>query len=104
MTMKRHFLPQGIAIAMTKQQFCFATGCSPYKLRNLLQKNADKYARIGYNKYDKLLMPIVVDQLLSDTRLRISQDYYIQYIRGQKGYEYVFSSENTDAYPSLNTK
>ena len=34
--MKRNFLPEFVGISMTKSQFCFATGCSPYKLRCLL--------------------------------------------------------------------
>lgn len=85
MSMKRHFLPLGVAIAMTKSQFCFSTGCSPYKLRVLLSQNAAVYEKLGYRKWDKLLMPAVVDQLIHDTGLRICTDYYQQYVLGQRG-------------------
>lgn len=83
--MKRAFLPQGIGIAITKSQFCFSTGCSPYKLKCTIEKRKDKYRRLGLGKYDKLLMPSVVQELLSDTGLRIDMQYYIQYLKGKKG-------------------
>lgn len=83
--MKRHFLPAVVAIAMTKSQFCFCTGLTPYKLREVLSENPTKWARLGYHKYDKLLMPAVVRELLAATGLRIDMDYYIQYVKGQRG-------------------
>ena len=83
--MKRHFLPSGIAIAMTKSQFCFCTGLTPYKLRQLLTSTPEKWERLGYSKYDKLLMPAVTRELLSVTKLRVDMDYFIQYIQGQRG-------------------
>lgn len=83
--MKRHFLPLGIGIAMTKSQFCFATGCTPYRLKQIIAEKAAKYQRLGLSKYDKMLMPIVVQELLADTHLRIDMGFYIQYIQGQKG-------------------
>lgn len=83
--MKRNFLPEFIAISMTKAQFCFSTGLTPYRLRMLLERKADKYARLGYHKYDKLLMPAVVRELLQDSGLRIDVDYYTQYVAGQRG-------------------
>lgn len=83
--MKRNFLPDFVGISMTKSQFCFSTGITPYKLRCLLLKNAAKYKRLGYNKWDKLLMPSVVRELLADTKLRIDIDYYSQYVAGQRG-------------------
>lgn len=70
---------------MTKGQFCFATGITPYKLKQVINRNQAKYARLGYNKYDKLLMPSVVRELLNDTKLKIDIDYYSQYIAGQRG-------------------
>lgn len=70
---------------MTKGQFCFATGCTPYKLKELIKKNAKKYERLGLKKYDKMLMPAVVRELCADTGLRIDVDYYTQYIAGQRG-------------------
>lgn len=91
--MKRHYLPDFVAIAMTKSQFCFCTGCSPYKLRNILSKNESLFASIGYNKYDKLLMPAVVRQLLHLTGLRIDLDDYTQYVAGQRGNTYAAVAE-----------
>lgn len=84
--MKRYFLPQGIGIAITKSQFCFSTGCTPYRLKQTIQKKSAKYERLGLRKYDKMLMPIVVQELLSDTGLRIDMNYYIQYMKGVRGY------------------
>jgi len=83
--MKRNFLPEYVGIAMTKSQFCFATGLTPYKLRTLLLSKADKYHRLGYNNWDKMLMPAVIRELLADTGLRIDVDYYTQYVAGQRG-------------------
>lgn len=83
--MKRNFIPDYVGISMTKSQFCFATGCSPYKLRCLLSEKAEKYKRLGYRKWDKLLMPAVVRELLADTGLSIDIDYYSQYVAGQRG-------------------
>lgn len=83
--MKRNFLPEYAGISMTKSQFCFSTGCTPYKLRCLLSEKAKKYRKLGYRKWDKLLMPAVVRELLADTGLRIDIDYYTQYVSGQRG-------------------
>lgn len=83
--MKRNFLPEFVGISMTKSQFCFSTGLTPYKLRCLLTENAKKYERLGYRKWDKLLMPAVIREILADTGLRIDVDYYAQYIQGQRG-------------------
>lgn len=83
--MKRNFLPPFVGISMTKSQFCFATGCSPYKLRRLLQEKSEKYRRLGVSKWDKLLMPAVVRELCNDTGLQVDIDYYSQYIAGQRG-------------------
>ena len=70
---------------MTKSQFCFATGCTPYRLKQIIANKATKYQRLGLSHYDKMLMPIVVQELLFDTGLRIDMIFYIQYIQGQKG-------------------
>lgn len=83
--MKRNFLPPYIGIAMTKSQFCFATGLTPYKLRCILLATPQKWHRLGYHKWDKLLMPGVVRELLEQTGLRIDADYYAQYVAGQRG-------------------
>ena len=70
---------------MTKSQFCFSTGCTPYKLRCLLRDKAEKYKRLGVTKWDKQLMPSVVRELCNDTGLKVDIDYYTQYIAGQRG-------------------
>lgn len=83
--MKHHFLPQFAAISMTKSQFCFSTGLTPYKLRCILSENPSKWAKLGYHRWDKLLMPAVVEELLAVTGLRINLDYFTQYVAGQRG-------------------
>lgn len=83
--MQRHFLPDFIGISMTKGQFCFATGCTPYKLKCTIEKHPEKYRRLGLGKYDKLLMPAVVRELCADTGLRVDVDYFAQYVAGQRG-------------------
>lgn len=83
--MTRHFLPDFVAIAMTKAQFCYSTGLTPYRLKQTIKAHEDKYRRLGLSKCDKLLMPAVVRELLADTGLRIDIDYYTQYVAGQRG-------------------
>lgn len=85
MIMVHNFLPSFIGIAMTKSQFCFSTGCTPYKLKQIIEKRAEKYRRLGLTKYDKMLMPSVVMELLADTGLKIDVDLYTQYVAGQRG-------------------
>lgn len=83
--MTRNFLPPFVGISMTKSQFCFATGLTPYKLKQLLKIKAKKYEALGLKKCDKLLMPAVVRELCNDTGLRIDIDYFTQYVAGQRG-------------------
>lgn len=83
--MKRNFLPEFVGISMTKSQFCFCTGCTPYRLKRIFKEKEAKYNRLGVTKYDKLLMPSVIMELLSDTGLRIDLDLYAQYVAGQRG-------------------
>lgn len=83
--MTRNFLPAFVGISMTKSQFCFATGLTPYKLKQLLKSKAKKYETLGLKKCDKLLMPAVVRELCNDTGLRIDIDYFTQYVAGQRG-------------------
>ena len=83
--MKRNFLPEFVGISMTKSQFCFCTGCTPYRLKRIFKEKEAKYNRLGVSKYDKLLMPSVIMELLSDTGLRIDLDLYTQYVAGQRG-------------------
>lgn len=92
--MTRNFLPPLVGISMTKSQFCFATGCTPYRLRKLLTEKADKYKRLGVSKWDKLLMPAAVRELCSDTGLKVDIDYYTQYVAGQRGISSQTMTEN----------
>lgn len=78
---------------MTKSQFCFSTGLSPYKLRTILLSNPKKWESLGYRKWDKLLMPAVVRELLAETGLQIDLDYYTQYVAHQRGV-YMTGSNN----------
>lgn len=83
--MRRNFLPDFVGISMTKSQFCFSTGLTPYNLRKLLTATPQKWERLGYHKWDKLLMPSVVRELCNVTGLRVDIDYYTQYVAGQRG-------------------
>lgn len=83
--MRRNFLPDYVGIAMTKGQFCFATGCTPYKLKQTIRKKEKKYKALGLGTYDKLLMPAVVRELCADTGLKVDIDYFTQYVAGQRG-------------------
>ena len=83
--MQRHFLPSFVGISMTKSQFCFATGCTPYKLKQVINSKREKYRRLGLGTYDKLLMPAVVRELCADTGLKVDIDYFTQYVAGQRG-------------------
>lgn len=83
--MKRNFLPEFVGISMTKSQFCYSTGLTPYKLKQLIKSKAAKYEKLGLRKYDKLLMPAVVRELCKDCGLRVDVDYYTQYVAGQRG-------------------
>ena len=83
-SMQRNFLSSVVGISMTKSEFSFATGCSPYRLRCFLKANEKKYARIGYHRWDKLLMPAVVRELCADLGLQVDIDYYTQYVAGTR--------------------
>lgn len=76
--MNRNLLSPLVGIAMLKSEFCFCTGISPYKLKCIISKNEKELQRMGYSKYDKILMPSVVLFLLDVTKLRIDVDLYAQ--------------------------
>lgn len=83
--MTRNFLPEFVGISMTKSQFCYSSGLTPYKLKQIIKAKEEKYRRLGLSKYDKLLMPAVVRELCKDSGLKIDLDYYTQYVAGQRG-------------------
>lgn len=91
--MQRNFLPSFIGIAMSKSQFCFATGCTPYRLKQILKQKESKYQKLGYHKYDKMLMPVLVRELCADTGLQVDINYYTQYVAGQRGISSPVSSQ-----------
>lgn len=76
--MKRNFLPPMVGISMSKAQFSFSTGLTPYKLRKLLTQHRGTLKRMGYSTYDKVLMPSVVLYLLDVTGLQIDIDLFAQ--------------------------
>lgn len=82
--MRRNFLSPVVGIAMTKAQLCFCTGLTPYKLKTILKNNPEKWKRLGLGRYDKLLMPIVVQEVLAQTKLQIDLDLYTQYVAGSR--------------------
>ena len=76
--LKSNLLPPFVGIALTKSEFCYCVGITPYKLRCILRDNHTALARLGYSKYDKYLMPNVVLYLLDITKLQINVDLYYQ--------------------------
>lgn len=73
-----NFLPDFVGICLSKSQFCYCTGLSPYKLRCFCKKYSKELKKLGYSKYDKLLMPCVVMFIADTTGLRIDLDLYYQ--------------------------
>lgn len=82
--MYRNFLPNYVGIAMLKSEFCFATGLTPYNLKKILKSDPQKWERLGLKKYDKLIMPQAIRELLRVTGLQIDLDYYAQYVHGKR--------------------
>lgn len=83
--MKRNFLPNYVGISMTKSQFSFCTGINPYQLRKHLSANESRYSRLGYHRWDKLLMPSIIMQLCADLGVSVDVNLYAQYVAGQRG-------------------
>lgn len=74
----KNYLPQMIGIALSKSEFCFCVGMSPYYLRKLLKEHETTLATMGYNKWQKLLPPRIVLYLCEITGLQIDVDLYHQ--------------------------
>lgn len=68
------FLPSILAISIHKGEFCYCTGLSPYKLKQVIKQHEQQLKRLGYSKYDKILMPNVTMYLLQVTGLAIDTD------------------------------
>lgn len=73
-----NYLPEFVGISMSKAEFCYCTGCTPYILRKLCLDNYAQLVKRGYTKFAKLLMPSVVLYLCDVTGYRIDLDLYYQ--------------------------
>lgn len=65
------FIPAVITMPLHKGEFAYCVGLTPYKLKQLIKQHEDKLTRLGYKKYDKVLMPTVVTYLCKVSGLRI---------------------------------
>lgn len=68
------YLPNLCAIALHKNELAYCLNISEYKLKQLIKKHEPALARMGYAKYDKMLMPVVVSYLLQKSGLRIDEE------------------------------
>lgn len=82
--MNANVLPPFVGIALTKSEFCYCTGLTPYQLGLLLHKHYDHLRKLGYTKYAKYLMPSQVLYLLEVTGLQVDIDLYYQFRQSRK--------------------
>lgn len=68
------YLPNLCAIAMHKNELAYCLNISAYKLKQLIKAHEPALTRLGYSKYDKMLMPVVVSYLLQKSGLRIDEE------------------------------
>ena len=68
------YLPNLCAVALHKNELAYCLNISEYKLKQLIKKHEPALARMGYGKYDKMLMPVVVSYLLQKSGLRIDEE------------------------------
>lgn len=68
------YLPNLCAIALHKNELAYCLNISEYKLKQLIKKHEQALGRMGYAKYDKMLMPVVVSYLLQKSGLRIDEE------------------------------
>lgn len=73
------------AISLTKAEFAYVTGVTPYRLRVLIKKSLKDLERRGYSQYDKTLMPPVVSYLLQKYGLQLNEEQMKNVLRGQVG-------------------
>lgn len=73
------------AVSLTKQEFAFVTGITPYRLRVLIKESNRELVRRGYHTYDKTLMPPVVGYLLQHYGLQLNEEQLEMVLRGQVG-------------------
>lgn len=68
------FLPSILAISIHKGEFCYCTGLTPYKLKQVIKQHEPQLKKLGYSKHDKILMPNVTMYILRVTGLAIDTD------------------------------
>lgn len=73
------------SVSLTKQEFAYVTGITPYRLRCCIKKDLHKLQRLGYSQYDKTLMPPVVSYLLQKYGLQLNEEQLKNVLRGQVG-------------------
>lgn len=73
------------SVSLTKQEFAYVTGITPYRLRCCIKKELTKLQRLGYSQYDKTLMPPAVSYLLQKYGLQLNDEQMKNVLRGQVG-------------------
>lgn len=68
------YLPNLCAVALHKNELAYCLNISEYKLKQLIKKHEPALMRMGYGKYDKMIMPVVVSYLLQKSGLRIDEE------------------------------
>lgn len=63
---------------MHKGEFCYCTGMSRYKLTKFIKEHEPQLRRLGYGKYDKILMPNVTQYILRATGLSVDMERLAQ--------------------------
>lgn len=67
------YLPNICQISMHKGELAYCLNISEYKLKQIIRKNEKFLARLGYSKYDKILMPVCINVILQKSGLRIDE-------------------------------
>lgn len=68
------YLPNLCSIAMHKGELAYCLNITPYKLKQIIKANEKFLQRVGYSKYDKILMPVAVNVILGKSGLQIDQE------------------------------
>ena len=70
--------------ALHKYEFCLCTGVNEITLRKMIAESEDQLKKVGYNKWQKLLMPLQVKFLINKYGLTIDYDMFTQICAGLK--------------------
>lgn len=73
------------SVSLTKQEFSYVTGITPYRLRVCIHKSLNDLKKRGYSQYDKTLMPPVVSYLLQKYGLELHEEQLNNVLRGIVG-------------------